>query len=300
MPISRLLTALVATLIAGPALAGRVAVVQSDDLDPYTAPVQPFLDALGEPADVYNLRGRENDADALASRLVDDPPQVVFALGAKAAWLLRKRLPGVPVVHASILSPKRFDIEGPNTLGISMIAAPERTISQLSSFFPDIRRVGILRGPSIPDQRIQAMHAAAKAVGVRLVVVETAGPKQVRSHFHDLALEVDAIWLQADRQVLDRSTFRFMVEETQRMRLPLVVETENMVRAGGMFAVVPDAAGVGRQAAGLVRSLLDGATADGTVAYANDVDVVLNVGAVHTTQTPFEALMLDFVDVVVE
>jgi putative ABC transport system substrate-binding protein len=263
-------------------------------------PVRPFLDALGEPADVYNLRGREADAESLATRLQANPPEVVFALGAKAAWIVRKRLPDVPVVYVSILSPGRFDIEGRGTSGISMVAAPQRTVSQLSSFFPELRTVGILRGPSIPDARIAEMEAAAAAVGVALTVVRVAGPKDVRARFHDLALGVDAIWLQADREVMDRSTFRFVVEETQRMRLPLVVETENMVRAGGMFAVVPDEAGLGRQAAAMVRQVLAGERPDGTVAYAEDVDVVLNVGAVHSTQTPFEALMLDFVDVVVE
>ena len=124
---------LVASLLAAPALGARVAVVQSDDLAPYTAPVQPFVEALGEPADLYNIRGREGDAEALVQRLQADPPQVVFALGAKAAWIMRKRLPDVPVVYASILSPRRFDVEGPNTRGNSMIAAPEASNMRMDS-----------------------------------------------------------------------------------------------------------------------------------------------------------------------
>lgn len=296
----RVLSLLASLLLSAPALAARVAVVQSDDLPQYTDPVAPFEEALGEPVDRYNLHGREKDAEALVERLREDPPDVVFALGAKAAWVLRKRLPHIPIVYASILSPSRFDVEGRGTRGVSMIAAPARTMSQLAGFFPELKTIAVLRGPSIPDARIEAMQQAAAAVGVALVVERVRDPKDVRTVLPALAPRVDALWLQADRETLDRPTFRFVVEETHRTKLPLVVETENMVRAGGMFAVVPDAAGVGRTAARLVQDVLQGAEPVGDIAYSEDVDVVLNLKTVDETNTAFERLMLDFVDVVVE
>lgn len=302
MTLRPLLLAFVSALALGPAAAhaARVAVVQSDDLEPYTAPVAPFLEALGEPADVYNLHGHRRDAEKLAERLKARPPEVVFALGAKAAWILHKRLPEVPIVYASILSPTRFDIEGRNVAGVSMIAAPERSISQLASFFPDLKRIVILRGPSIPNSRIIAMQAAAKVVELELEVVRVRTPKEVRDALSAATSQSDAVWLQADREVLDRSTYRFIVEETHRARVPLVVETENMVRAGGLFAVVPDAGGVGRTAADVAKDILAGDKPEGELVYADEVDLVLNVATVQTIQVPFEELMLDFVDVVVK
>lgn len=293
-----LLAGLAALLLPSSASATRVVVVQSDDLQPYTAPVAPFLEGLGEPADVYNLRGREKDAEALVERLERDPPEVAFALGAKAAWTLKKHT-DIPVVYASILSPARFDIVGRNVAGVNMVAPPARSLGQLAAFFPDLRRVAVLRGPSVPDSRILEMKHVAGAAGIELVLVPVDGPKALRSAFSALG-DVDAVWVQADRQILDRASYVFVVEEAQRTRIPLIVETENMVRAGGMFAVVPDPKGVAEAALALTETILNGQRPEGEVVYARDVDVVLNVGAVKQSGVPFEALMLDFVDVVVE
>jgi len=295
---STALLVLLGALVTSPALAARVAVVQSDELPPYTTPVEPFLEALGEPADVYNLRGREKDAEALVERLKADPPEVVFALGAKAAWIVKRRT-SIPVVYASILSPSRFDIEGRNVAGVAMIAAPGRSLGQLAAFFPSIKRLVVLRGPSIPDSRILEMTQVAQAAGLTLDVQRVRTPKELRNAFASVG-DADAVWLQADREVLDKPTYIYVVEEARRARLPLVVETENMVRAGGMFAVVPDAEGVGRSAATLVQTVLNGQKPEGEVVYADDVDVVLNVETVKASEVPFDNLMLDFVDVVVE
>jgi len=292
--------ALCGVIFAFPAEAARVAVVASDDLAAYTEPIRAFTEAIGEPVDVYNLRGRETDAENLAKRLSNRPPEVVFALGAKAAWILRKRLPSVPLVYAAILSPARFDIEGRGTVGVSTTAPPERTISQLASFFPGLRRVAVLRGPSIPDSTMAAMLEAAAVVGVEIVDHRVRTPKDVRLAFSSRGGDVDALWVQADREVLDRPTYRFAVEESQRLRLPLVVETENMVRAGGLFAVVPDPDGVGRRAAEVAKLLLAGEAADGRVEHVDEVDVVVNLTTVEGTRTSFDRLMLDFVDIAIE
>lgn len=289
------------TLLASPAFAARVVVVVSDDLTPYTAPVQPFLDALGEPAEVFNLRGRESDAQALSKRLAARPPEVVFALGAKAAWIIKKNHPKVPLVHAAIIAPGRFDIEGKNTAGIAMVAAPELALSQFSGFFSTVKRVGVLRGPSIPDARIQAMEATAKELGIELLVERVRNPADVRRALHQLGPKVDALWLQMDRAVVDRPTYRFIVEETQRTRRMLVVESENMVRAGGLFATVPDPSGIGRQAAAIVRQVLDdGRRLRGEIEDPEELDVVLNLLVVRAINAPFDPLLLDFVDVKIE
>lgn len=290
---------LTALLLPNVASATRVVVVQSDELTPYTAPVQPFLDALGQDADVYNLRGREKDADLLVERLEKDPPEVVFALGAKAAWTIKKRT-DIPVVYASILSPNRFDVMGVNVAGVSMVASPGRSLGQLAAFFPSIDRMVVLRGPSVPDSRILEMKHVAKAAGLTLEFIPVSSPKELRTAFAAIEDGVDAVWLQADREILDKPTYVFVVEEAQRSRVPLVVETENMVRAGGMFAVVPDPAGVGKKAAELVETVLNGQRPEGEVVYADGVQVVLSVPRVKESGIPFESLMLDFVDIVVE
>jgi putative ABC transport system substrate-binding protein len=67
----------------------------------------------------------------------------------------------------------------------------------------------------------------------------------------------DGVWLLPDRTVVSRDSFRFTLRLAAERRVPLMVFSESMVRAGGLVGLVPDPAEVGRQAADLVVRLLD-------------------------------------------
>ena len=281
--------------------APRVAVIQSDDLGPYTEPVEAFLEELGEPATVVNLHGRASDADQVAKRLHRERPRVVFALGAKAAWTARQHLPGTPIVYAVVINPERYGIPGRGAVGIEATVSPAQYLSQFVGFFPDVRTVGMLRGPLSTDTQMAQLEETANALGVTLVVESVSSPRRVRPVFNDLATRVDAIWLQPDREMLTKENFRFLTEETRRRRLPLLVETDNMVRAGGLFATVPDPDGLGVQAARLTLEILGGTSVEElSDEYPKKALVVLNMRTVEQAEIPFDPLFLDFVDIVVE
>lgn len=290
-------------LLAGPALAGpRVAVLQSDDLEAYTSPVPAFLDALGEPALVMNLHGREADAAAAVERMRREEPDAVFALGAKAAWTMAQHMPDTPTVYAAVLDPDRYGVGGSQITGIDATVAPGIFLSQLTGFLPDVARVGVLRGADgSDDSRLADMREAAGSLGLTLVVIEVDSPRQVRRSVLEVADQIDALWLQPERDVLDASTFRFLTAETRRRGMPLLVETENMVSAGALFAVVPDPSGVGRQAATMIERILEGA-APGVlpVEVPEHTQVVFSTRAARLAEVEVDPLLLDFVDVVVE
>lgn len=294
-----LLLLLLATLSA-PAGQG-VVVVQSDDIAAYTEPVPAFLDELGRPAAVVNLHGRRSEADALVRRLRREDPEAVFCLGAKAAWAIHQGLPLTPMVYAVVLNPERYGIEGPQIAGVSMQVAPELHLSNFTGFFPSVRTLGVLRGPSLSESELADLRRGADAVGLDLVVEEVDSPRRVRSTFAGMAPRIDALWLQPDRDMLTSDSFRALTEEATRRRLPLLVETDNMVRAGGLFAVVPEPGGLGRQAARMVERILEGAApAILGVEDPEEVRVVMNLRTLRRAELELDELLLDFVDEVVE
>ncbi len=283
--------------------AGRdqVVVVQSDDLEAYSAPVPAFLEALGQPAQVVNLHGRRVEADALVKRLRTENPSAVFCLGAKAAYAIHQGLPSTPMVYTSVLDPQRYGIEGRQVTGVGMHLEPALHLSQFTSFFPNIKRLGLLRGPALTDTRMRTLTAGAQAVGIELVVREVDAPRHVRGTLAGMADEIDGLWLLPDRAVLTRESFRAVTEETRRRGLPLLVETDDMVKAGALFAVVPDPDSLGRQAAGLVRRILGGAApAILEVQQPEDALVVLNLRTLERAGIAFDKMLLDFVDLPVE
>lgn len=280
--------------------APRVAVIQSDDLVVYTSPVPAFLQALGEPASVYNLYGRRAEAEELVEHLRWEKPEVIFALGAKAAWTVRHKLPNVPLVYAVVLQPERFDLSGSQVTGVQMRVLPETHLSQFTGFFPNVHRVGVFRSPDADPAYFESLQSGADAVGLHLVELPVEGARQVRKTLRDTS-NLDALWLQNDRTLVTPDAFRGLVEDTRRRRMPLLVESDNMVRAGGLFAVVPEPEAVGAQSARLVRRILGGASpAILPPEPPEAADVVLNTRALRASGLQLDDLLLDFVDVVIE
>lgn len=292
-------------LWSAPSFAGRsrIAVVVSDELEAYRAPTEAFLAEIGQTPLVFNLHGRKAEADQVVATLKKEDPAVVFCVGAKAAWAVKNALPSTPMVYATVLDPNRYGIAGTQVTGVTMDVEPVTFLSQFVGFFPDVRKIGVIRGPDTPPERLVAMADAASELGLEsLVVREVDASRQVRGAFLALAdQDVDALWVPPDRTVLTSSGYRTLTEEARRRQLPLLVDTANMVEAGGLFTVVPDPKGVGRQAAELVRKLADGAAP--SVLPPEDptaLQVVLNLRTLEAAQLPFDRLLLDFVDVVVE
>jgi putative ABC transport system substrate-binding protein len=126
--------------------------------------------------------------------------------------------------------------------------------------------------------------------------------KDVRSAVVLLARkEVDALWVPPDRAILTSDNYRTIAEEARRRHLPLLVETRNMVEAGGLFTLAPDAEAVGRQAARLVRRILDGERVGKLQPEPPEkLLVVLNTATLDRAELEFDKLLLDFVDVVVD
>ena len=281
--------------------APRVAVVSSGDFAAYSEPIPAFLEALGEPAHVVVIRGRQGDAEELVRRLSLEEPEVVFCLGAKAAWIVKRELPDTPMVFAAVSDVERYGIAGPTTTGVRNYVAPVTYLSQFLGFFPEAKTIGIVRGPGVSDTRIAELMGAATELGVTLTTLDVPSARDVRRRFVELAPTVDAVWLQPDREILTRESFRLLTEEARRLRVPVMVDSYNMVRAGGLFAVVPDSDGLGKSAADMVRAILSGADPT-TMAVADPsrLSVVLNMRTVESAEIPFDTLLLDFVDVVIE
>lgn len=271
----------------------RVAVVVSDDLPPYTEPIEAFVDELGVRPRILRLRGREVVAEVEMAALKQTEPDVIFALGAKAAWSVKNALPHVPLVVASVHDPERYGIEGNQVTGIQAMVPPETYLSQVVAFFPSVRSIGVIRGT---DDDVSDLEGAADAVGLKVVVRQVDDPKGFRKALNELARDTDAVWLQPRRSYLTPAGFRAAVQELERRRKPLLAGSTSMVAAGAAFAVVPDHRGIGRQAAAITLRLLDGA-APAIIPIEAPVELATAVNARTLDEVPHEELMLDFADV---
>lgn len=292
-----------AWIAGGMALAGgEIAIFRSDDLPGYVAPARVFADSVGMPVHLYDFNGDKAKALALAERIKRDPPPLIFALGAKAAWIARQEFPSVPLVYAMVQDPGRYGVEGDHVTGVGMELPLDAVLAQYEVLLPDLKTLGVIASPEVAARLLPQTEEAAKRAGLEIRIEQVSTPRELRRAFSRLRPAVQALWLAPDPQLLTPANFRTLRDAAVRARLPLLASSETLVRAGALLCVAPDAVEVGTRAAELARAALalePGAPFPAPVPPERP-RVVLNRDTAEALGLTLDPVRMDFVDEVIE
>ncbi len=291
-----------AALTAAPAAwaIDSVIVIKSDDLDVYDAPIETFEDGIGRPVTVLDIEGQRAVAKEVVTRLRFDPPPLVFALGAKAAWMVHQQMPHVPLVFGMIRDPRRYGLYGDKITGVGFETPYETLMAQVQLFLPDVRKLGVILTNQNPA--VQQLRSAARSAELEIDVSSVQDQRDVRGACVRISKRVDALLVIHDPTVLTPENFRFIREQANRQGIPIVATSEALARAGALLAVVPDYGLTGSQAAELARRILDDDDRPGTlpVAQPEGSRVVLNTAVLDELGLDLDPMLLDFTDQVIE
>jgi putative ABC transport system substrate-binding protein len=250
------LAAALGLLAPGVGMAATVALVQSAALAPYDQAATAFTAAYAEPVSRFMLD--EAAPDLLVRRVQSTRPDVVVAVGLKAALFARDRLPHIPMVFCVVPNYDRFDLTGAAITGVSADVPPERELAALRTALPGVKRVGIIYGRGTGAALARRARAAAGAMGMVLVESAVSDLSSLQQAARELAGQVDALWFPADPTVATPEAFRALLDLSLERHKPLLVFSESLVRSGALVAASPDYAWMGTQAAGVVRRIRNG------------------------------------------
>jgi putative ABC transport system substrate-binding protein len=173
---------------------------------------------------------------------------------------------------------------GGNVTGLSVLS-PElvgKCLELLKQAVPGVTRVAALWQPGGLGERtekdmLKRAEVAARALGVRLQVVEARGPDDFDRAFSDMtraragALTV----LTSNMLIIER---RRLVDLAAKTRLPAVYPWREGVDAGGLMSYGPNLADMFRRAATYVDKILKGAKpADLPVEQPTKFELVINL-----------------------
>jgi putative ABC transport system substrate-binding protein len=238
-----------------------------------------------------SAEGKFERFPALAAELVGLKVDVIVAVNPVAALAAKQATRTLPIVFVAVGDPITDGLvtslarPGDNVTGLSLSPAPEivgKRLELLTQAVPGLSRVAVFWQPGgVPERSEQAIlkgaDVAARALGVRLQIVEARGPADFDRAFSDVTRA------RAGALILLPSTMFFnerrrLVDLSAKHRLPAVYLVREFVDAGGLMAYGPDIADLYRRAATYVDRILKGTKpADLPVEQPTKFELVINL-----------------------
>ncbi len=230
---------------------------------------------------------------ALAAELVALKVDVIFAsAGQPGALAARQATRAIPIVFPAIGDPVATGLvtsyarPGGNVTGLSNVS-PElvgKCMELLKQAVPKASRVAVLWAPAdMTEQQAKAMlkaaEVAARALAVRLQVVEARRPDDLDRAFSEMTrARADALTVLSSAMFINER--RRLVDLAAKTRLPAVYAYREFVDAGGLMAYGADLADMFRRAATYVDKILKGAKpGDLPVEQPTKFELVINLKA---------------------
>jgi putative ABC transport system substrate-binding protein len=261
-----------------------------------------------------DAKGEVERLPALASELVAIKVDVIVAgptLAAAAAQQVTRTIPIVfigssdPVTSGLVSSLAR---PGGNATGLSAALSPElvgKCLEQLTQAVPGVGRVAVLWQPGAGVERTEreqrkGAEAAARALGVRLQLVEARSPADIDRAFSDMT-RARAGAVTVFNTVMFLAERRRIVALAAENRLPALYTFREFVDAGGLMSYGHNQADLNRRAAIYVDKLLKGARpGDLPVEQPTKFDLVINLKTARALGLTIPASVLARADQVMD
>jgi ABC-type uncharacterized transport system substrate-binding protein len=238
-----------------------IVILISDGEEAYSGPIGSFTEEINLPVEIYNLKGDVGRAPEVMTEIINRKPQLIFALGAKAAVISKVWTADhqeIPVVFAMVLNWERYELidRQDNVAGIAHEVAPGTHLANLTMLSPEINKVGIVYSREYSSQFIEAARKSAEILNLQLVEKVIEKPQDFQRAFKGLENRIDSYWILPDPVVYTLENISWLERRCINNRIICLGPSENVAKLGIVLSVDPDQKNLGSQAASITKSIL--------------------------------------------
>ncbi len=214
-------------------------------------------------------RAAENMADRLprlAKELVGLKVDAIVTTSAPGAQAAKQATATIPIVIAGVDDAveqgfvSSLGRPGGNITGITWLDTQlgAKRLELLKQILPKTSRVALLREAVGGGSSLRALEAAARTLGIRLVVMELRATHEIDGVFAALAGERVGALMVAQTPMIAREE-RYVVQLAAKHRLPTIFAFREAVEAGGLASYGPRPVDLYRRAADFAHRIINGA-----------------------------------------
>ena len=248
---------------------------------------------------------------ALATELVQRKVSVLVAAGGPVSAIAAKKVTStIPIVFTTVADPVKYGLvaslnrPGGNVTGNAGLTSeldPKR-LEFLHQIKPTGGPIGVLINPHRPNvaNQVTDVHAGAKAIGRRLVVLSPGSESEIDAAFQALAQQkVDALLVTADPFFSSRRSQ--LIALAARHGIAAIYQWREFPAAGGLISYGPSITDAYVQTGVFVGRILKGAQpADLPVMVPNRFELVINLKTARALGITVPRVLLSRADDIIE
>jgi len=256
--------------------------------------------------------GQFDRLPSLANELVRRQVSLIVACGGdNPAYAAKAATSSIPIVFLVGIDPSKVGLvagigrPGGNATGVSLLT--EETITKqidvLLGLLPRLLAIGVLVDSDNTNAQIQIEEAqrAARARGLRLVVVKAHSEQELDAAFSTLAAEKVGALLVGASGIFIYNLRNQLVALASRHALPTMYFQRIFVEAGGLISYGPDVPFIYRQVGIYAASILKGTKPnDLPVLLPTKFELVINLKAARELHLEVPPTLLALTDEVIE
>jgi putative tryptophan/tyrosine transport system substrate-binding protein len=229
-----------------------------------------FVEGQNVEIDYHWAEGRYERLPAMAAALAARPVSLILAQAPPAALAAKAATTRIPIVFVVGFDPvvaglvQSLSNPGGNATGLTLVsnALGQKRLEIMRDISPRAAVAAMLVNPVSPDTpgEIESVQAAAKALGLELVIFKASKPDELDAAFDRIAeSHADGLLIGTDPFFLDHRAA--LIARAAQARIPTIYPFRDYAAAGGLLSYGTDIAASYRQAGIYAGRILKGAQA---------------------------------------
>ena len=238
-------------------LADSVAVIKSGEIKPYQDALAGFKEVCKVKTTEINIAGEIGNETEIAKKIKDKKPDLILAIGTKAAILAKQEISNIPIVFLMVSRPEKYGLTGKNITGVSLNIPAKVQFKTLKSIIPQLKTIGVIYNPIISGKAIEIATTAARDLGLELFAIKINSEKEVPQALRTLKGNIDAMWMVIDETVVNSQSTPHIILFTIRNKIPLMGLSVRFAQDGALLALQSDYKNMGRQSGKIANLILE-------------------------------------------
>lgn len=206
--------------------------------------------------EVYDLSDRSRPPVTVLRMINDSDSTAVVAVGLRAAQS-SVAMAGVPVVFSQVFNHQDHDLLTTNSRGVAALAPLEAQLAAWKQADPTVVRVGVIIGDG-HDDLIAEAQLAAERHGMELHIQIAHSDQETLYIFRRMIRDIDGFWLFPDNRILSSRVLQQMLDDANRLRVPVAVPNESMLKMGATISMSTVASDIAETIVQIIRQIQAG------------------------------------------